>query len=403
MPLVSNGEESVEIRLKTILSDFDKREENDDSALAHREWIKTPDGKMDAAFLVEHYDRLQVHRKHELSTELARTGSPDVILLVKKSLADFERGGLTLLGISYACIYGHADERFKKELAPALIPWIGKSVLSRLDTAIELLPEMDPELASKVLFTDEYLSADAPLVHMVLKSCNDVALQVPLPYIERLLNTWKDYGVDPKLEHRINYGYREAVRSLALHKPAEAMKIAENIVRKNPDEHENFSQVPLDAAGLTGLYGALCEHAMDDEKFSKLPEVAKIYFAVLYFEADMINGGISQALGNSTGDYLPLVRKGYDQIGDEIGLRFLDFMLKPFGPAGPSQNREERNRQMNKMSPNYFDQEDSLYEEWYELSKDEKSASTEWLLNVFASRHVDVLKLFLKTSTKAQR
>ena len=234
---------------------------------------------------------------------------------------------------------------------------------------------------------------------MVLKSCNDVALKIPLPNIEMLLNAWKDYGDDPKAELRIIYGYRQSVRSLALHKPQDAMKIAEIIILKNPDESENFSQVPLDAAGLTGLYGALCEHAIDDKKFSKLPELAQMYFAVLYFEADMVNGGISQALGNSTGDYLPLVRKGYEKIGDKKGLRFLDFMLKPFGPDGPSQDREKRNRQMDAMNPTYLDQEDALYDKWYELSKDDKSPATEWLLNVYAARNVDVLKPLLNVNS----
>lgn len=398
MPLVSNGDESVEVRLKTILSDFDKREESDDGALAHREWIKTPDGKKDVVFLAEHYDKFEPYRKYELPMELARTGSADVIILLKKSLADFEKGSSTLSGIYYACNYGHADERFKKELAPALIPWIGKSDLGQLERAIELLPQMDPELASKVFFKDEYLSPDAPMVAVVLKSCNDVALEVPHPNIERLLNAWKDYGTDPKAELRIIYGYRQAVRSLALHKPEDAMKIAENIILKNPDESENFSQVPLDAAGLTGLYGSLCEHAIDDEKFSKLPEVAQVYFAVLYFEADMMNGGINQALGNSTGDYFPLVRKGYEKIGDKRGLQFLDFMLKPFGPDGPSQDREKRNRQMDTMNPTYLDQEDALYDKWYELSKDDISPATDWLLNMHAARNADILKPLMKGS-----
>jgi hypothetical protein len=181
------------------------------------------------------------------------------------------------------------------------------------------------------------------------------------------------------------------------------VEIAETIVRQNPSQAEYFSDVPLTAAGLIGLYDRLCDHSDDPVRFSRLPEVAKIYFAVIYFEADCSNGGIGQALGNSTGDHLALVRKGYEDIGDARSQQFLEAMLKPFGSAGPSADREERNRQMKSMTPDYWSQEESLEEKRRQQAGDEQGDNTEWLLNKYAARHSAVLKPLLKKPGEEQK
>ena len=146
------------------------------------------------------------------------------------------------------------------------------------------------------------------------------------------------------------------------------------------------------AAGLTGLYDRLCDFHDDRKKFEALPEPARIYFALSYFVADSENGGVGQALGNSTGDLLPLVRKGYQEVGDPRGASYLEAMLKPVGPDGPSLDREERNRQMDEMEPDFWTQEDDLGDEWAKEWADKPWVSTTWLLSLYANKHAAVLR-----------
>jgi hypothetical protein len=397
IPSLAEEVASPDLKLKAILSAFDKREEAMDSTKAHREWIKTQEGRDEARYLAEHYDSLHDMRKREIPMELARTGDPDVLPLVRKSLADLSSNGSAMSGIFFACHFSKPGEQYRRGLASAVIPWIGKNRIARQDKAIELLPVLDSELASSTLLTDDFLSPDAPLVDIVLASFNSARLEIPLPRIQRLLDAWRESGMNSSSDYRIVRGYREAIRALAAHKPKDAMSMVEDIVRRYPQKSETFSDIPLAAAGLTGLYDALCEHTDNPEDFSKLPEAARIYFAVTYFESDWENGGISQALGNSTGDYLPWVKKGYQEIGDTRGLKFLEFMLKPFGPEGPSVNRETRNLQMEKMKPTYWELEDSLSGTWEKESPINPNLSTEWLLSQFAARNTEVLRPLLKS------
>jgi Domain of unknown function (DUF4375) len=383
-------------KLKAILAAYDKREEGESAREAHRAWLKTTTGREEAAYLAERYESLHDMRKYEVPTELARTGAPEIVPLVTKTLADGKNGRHVLAGIFYACQLAGAGDDFRHAVAPGVVPWVGKGIVSGQDAAVELLPQLDGPLAARILLTDEFVSKDAPLVHVVLASFNDVGMEVPRPPIQKLLDAWKSTGTDQSSEYRIRKGYREAVRALAVHDPRQALDIAERIVRENPRESEAYSEIPLAAAGLTGLYESLCDSADDPAKFAKLPEIARIYFAVGCFEADCSNGGIEQALGNSTGDYLPLVRKGYQEIGDPRSFQFVEWMCKPFGPEGPSTDRTARIHQMASMTPTYDEQVEPLREAWEKQDKDPSLVSTEWLLNRYAAAHAKVMKPLVK-------
>lgn len=392
--------DGVDPKLTQILKAYDQREEQADPPVAHSAWLNTGTGKEEAAYLAENYDHLHEMRKYAVPTELARTGDIHVIPLLKKAIADPTYGRSVLSGLFFACHLASASEEFRMRMAPEVIPWIGKGTSPGSDLAVELLPVMDRKLASETLMKDEYLSKDAPLVAITLDSLNDAGIEIPMSRISPLLDSWKVSARDEMSEYRIIRGYREAIRAWAFHEPGAAMEFVEQLVRKDPQESENFAEIPLAAAKLSDLYDNLCDHADDPEEFARLPEVARIYFAVVYFQADSDNGGISQALGNSTGDHLPLVRKGYREIGAADALGYLEWMCKPFGPEGPSANRSKRNRQMETMKPEYFEQEEQLSDAWMKQNADRKIPSTIWLVNRYAARHAAVLRPFVEKARK---
>jgi hypothetical protein len=391
----SRNATAQDVKLQAILTAYDKRELLDDPPDAHRAWLKTAAGREDAAYLAENYGNLDGVRKQDLPTELARTGDRHVVPLLKQALADPKSGKSVLSGLFYACHLAGAGQEFRKQLAPGVVPWIGKGTSLGSDIAVELLPVMDRQLASETLLKDEFLSKDAPLVAVVLASLNEAGIEVPMSRISPLLKSWETIRKDGNSEYRIIRGYREAVRAWAFHEPDAAVAFVEQLIKKDPMESEGFAEIPLAAARLNGLYDRLCDHSDNPKDFARLPEVAKMYFAVVYFDADCSNGGLSQALGNSTGDYLPLVRRAYQEIGATEALAYVDWMCKPFGAGGPSVNRDKRRLQMESMKPNYYEQEERLSAEWRKRSGVDSIPSTYWLINRFAARHASSLRPFV--------
>lgn len=387
---MADAVDNITTRLTSIARAFDARESAPDAVEAHVRWLQTQQGRSDVVFLAANYDRLSDQQKYEIPTELARTGLLAVVPLLEQALARKEDA---LAGVFFANHLGKPESGFNKAVAPMVVPWIGKSVIESRDTALMLLPVLDPELAAKVLFMEKFVGLDAPKVHYVLGSCNDAGLNVPRSIIDPLLTAWEKPAQDTKAEYRIERGYLEALKALAAHDPLAATQRAETIIQARPSWSDNLADLPLLASGLVGLYDKVADLADTPGRFNALPAAAQFYFAVSYFESDCSNGGFSQALGNSTGDFLPLVRSAYKAIDDRRGLEWLEWMCKPFGKDGPSPIRAERLRQMEAMKPSFYEQEDGLSDAWNEKHRDEPyQVSTSWKLAVFASKHADEIK-----------
>ena len=385
LPLMAFAQDPL---LSRITEEFDRRESAGDSVEAHRLWLGTPEGKMDVSYLAENFEKLHVLRQDEIPKELARTGKAVVVPLLQQSLS---KSRSAIPGVYYACFFKEIEPEFGKRVAPLILPWIAEGKAIGNDTAIDVLPLLDAEFAAKTFFSDEYLNPASPLAHMVLSSCNKAGLKVPAIYLDRLLAAWEPNLPNANMENRIARGIRESVMALARHDPPRALAKADEIIQTRPEWAEDLAEIHLLAAGLIGLYDKLAALSDDDpDRFEKLPLPTRQYFAILYFKSDCENGGIEQALDNSTGDYLPLVRSGYEAIGDQRSLAWLDWMCKPFGPAGPSSNRKERIRQMEAMKTAYHEQVDQLGEDWEKRHpRDAKEVSTRWKLAKYVSKHAD--------------
>jgi hypothetical protein len=385
-------ESDVRSRLRSITKAFDEREALESATQAHAEWLRSPSGKSDIEFLTAHYNELPSMLVFEMPTELARTGAPEVVPFLRMALS--RPGGQSALsGIFFACHFTNPPKEFGAGIAPSLVPLIGKGFISSQDRAVELLPILDPDFAQRTLFTDEYLSPDSRSAHFVLEAFNDVGITIPMQFVRNLIAAWEMPVKNKDAEYRLIRGYRAAIVALATHDPAGSFKRFESWTADHPDDSDTLSVVFLAAKGLTRLYEVLCNLADEPAEFQKLPKPAQIYFALSYWEGDLQNGGAGQALGNSTGNLLPLIKEGYQAIGDTRGMRFLEVMCQPFGPEGPSPDRERRNQQMEQMKPTYWEREDSLYEAWAKEVHNMPSAPTTiYLLNQYAAKHADVLR-----------
>ncbi len=384
-------------RIRAITRAFDEREYQpgpDNSAEAHRNWVSSPKAKEDIAYMTAHYEAIPSLTRSNMATELARTGLPEIVPFINRDLADDSDGTDALPGIFYGCHVANATDSYRKGLAEGVARWCIKDSPEQ-DDAIRLLPHLDKEVARRTLLSDKLLSADNPHVVDILTGCNSACLTIPLERLEPLLTAWQATALDLNSAYLIRRGYTEAVQALAAHAPARAIALAEAGVKATPQDSSNWAEVLLAAAGLTGLYDRLCDFH-EPTSFAGLPEAAKIYFSVSYFEGDSSNGGIGQALGNPTGNYLPWVKKGYEVIGDKQAMSWLAAMCKPFGEPGPAATQEKRLEQMSAMKPDYWEQEDALFNEWSKSHPDNGRPGVEWMLAVYVVRHADALRPLLQ-------
>ena len=389
-------------RLAAVIKAYEVREDGGGKARAteaHVAWLMTAAGKAEAAWLAQHYEKLPTERRAEMAMELARTGQVEMVPYLKKALADSAAREEALRGMLYGCLPAEGTGAFRQGLAPEVALLCTMESDEQAD-AIGLLPYLDPELAAKTLLTDAFLAPGAEFALETLQSLNDAQITIPLARIESLLASWQSTGTNPDSKYELRHRYCEAVKALVVHDPQRAVALAidaEKLVRR---DGVLWSEVILPTEGLTGLEDAIGASAEDPARFAALPEPAQLFYAVSYFDGDCANGGISQALGNSTGDYLPLVRKGYEAMGCKRSLRWLDWMCQPFGRQGPAPVRAERVRQMEAMKPAYRELEKALQDTWNGSNPPADESGNRWLRAQYAVKHAGVLKLIVELEKK---
>ena len=83
--------------------------------------------------------------------------------------------------------------------------------------------------------------------------------------------------------------------------------------------------------------------------FAALHPTQKHYLAVLMFDGEVNNGGLSQYFFNSSGDYWRDALAGLEAMGFKERLVVLSTAIGKFGKGGPSEDRERRQNQLAKL------------------------------------------------------
>ena len=92
---------------------------------------------------------------------------------------------------------------------------------------------------------------------------------------------------------------------------------------------------------LIALNGWLCRKSNYGENIEKLSSAEKTFYLVFQLEGEVNNGGFSQFLYNSSGDFANDSAAALREIGAEKMAKICDRVLSEFGDAVPK-NREER-------------------------------------------------------------
>jgi len=92
---------------------------------------------------------------------------------------------------------------------------------------------------------------------------------------------------------------------------------------------------------LIALNGWLCRKSNYGENIEKLSRAERVFYLVSQLEGEVNNGGFSQFLYNSSGDFANDSTIALREIGAEKMAEICDRVLSEFGGAVP-QNRDER-------------------------------------------------------------
>lgn len=389
---------SSDPRVQSICADLVGREQPW-SVAPHAKWLATPEAPLEIAYLLAHFDQLSADMKKHIPVSLAQAGAISAVPLILKALEDPQINSEIVLKLLLMGRYPDGD--FGRRIAPKLLPLIAN------DYAISLMFRLDRNFALQSLTTEKYLGANSPISLQILKQATYGGDKIPRHLLDSLVTGWRNA---PNLESSF-HNHHVGVRALALYGADVALKEAESMVALHPDLSYYYSEFVLNAAGLSGLFEGLAEYALDLKKWAALPEPAKIYFAVQNLEFELFPGyPFDEVLpvayagnmdeGKAEGDLIPWVRKGYQDSGNTLGTQWLDWMLKPFGSNGPAADGKARTAQMQQMRPEYSEQIEALEDSWEDHREatlpNTKPPGAGWLVSRYATKHVDVLKPYVK-------
>ncbi len=127
--------------------------------------------------------------------------------------------------------------------------------------------------------------------------------------------------------------------------------------------------------------------AVTTNGFSTLKPAQKQYVAVLMYDGDVNNGGLSQYFFNSSGDHWRDALAGLEAMGFSERLKVLREAVSKFGKDGPSQDRERRQEELAKLARKNDALFDALDDRYYKCKE-----VIEVLTMRYVLKHADAFK-----------
>jgi hypothetical protein len=313
-----------------------------------------------ASLLAPFLDEPSAEIRKSAALVLGSIGAESVVLPVRKALQDSDEyvRSYALIGLRRAldgqrlsdmCLRGLFDD-----LQELLLE--GKNA----DAAAGLLLCFDKQRATEFLLSDAMLKPESRSLHQVLRALNSKGARVPRDRLLRLI----DHLNRRELEYPQSYQLGEALRSLGMHRVPEDQKTIEQFLsHRETIVARGAAGGMLASDGLDGFEERIWA-TMKDRGVDALNVSQRRYQAVLAFDAEVNNGGLSQYFFNSSGDEWQAALAGLEAMESKERLAILREAIEKFGPTGPSTDRRERMVQLSKLARGdeaVFDGLDSRY------------------------------------------
>jgi hypothetical protein len=278
---------------------------------------------------------------------------------MRKALADEEDyvRSFAMMGIAHGMEKGFGTQEFRNEIFPSL-----ESLLDRRDSSVggeapKLMLAIDEARALPVLLSPRYFTVDNREIHYILRALNASGQKVPHELLLPLLAAERERSG----EYPHDYAYAEALRSYAIHPDAKT----EATLRSDLDSANERIRVAA-AESLAALCGVTDARDVvftlaDERGFAGMAPEQRHYLAVVLYDMEVNNGGHSQYFANTFGERWKDAIDGLVAIGSEERATILREAASLFGSDGPSEVRESRWNQLDKLDHGRLSALDTRY------------------------------------------
>jgi HEAT repeat protein len=304
-------------------------------------------------------DKSEEIRKDAAMT-LGSVGSARVVGPVRKALVDEDEyvRSYALIGLMRTIRHKRLSDECRHELFGNVRRLLAEG--ENCDNAARVLLDFDEKQATKFFLSDVIFTPDAKALHSVLQALRERQLVVPR---DRILNLVEQFAMQ-ELKYPHDYQLGEALRALGKHQVPEDRPILERYLSSRERAvAKGAAEGMVVSQGLQGFRERMWK-LLEDHGFNALTIPQRQYFAVMDFDGEVNNGGLTQYFFNSSGDSWRAAQAGLEAMGSTERLAILCEAVTKFGAAGPSENRAERMRQLSKIEradENAFDKLDSRY------------------------------------------
>jgi len=323
------------------------------------ESLHCPEAVAPLARFVDHADA-DIRKATALT--LASIGTATAADAVIRLLADDDDyvRSYAMMGIERSIQSKRRAPEFLDTVFPALVALLDRKDGSVSGRAPELLLLIDQERALPLLLSAEYFSTTNCQLQYILSALNRVEHPIPhdklLPLLDKLAPLANEYP------H--SYAYAEALIAFARNPdPTTEAHLRETLSSPTDEVREGAAKALQIFHNIDDPWAFVCQR-IDEVGWDDLSVPQKLYIAVSVYNGEVNNGGHAQYFFNSGGNDYEWVLEGLQAIGASKRAAILAEVVNLFGPSGPSTDREERQRQLARMSPKqdaHIDQSDQDY------------------------------------------
>jgi hypothetical protein len=249
-----------------------------------------------AALVAPFLDEPGKEIRKDAALVLGKIGTPDVVVPLQKAFADSDEyvRSYGLMGLQWAIKNHRLDEQCARNLYEDIAQLVvaGKNH----DKSAALLLHINAERATKLFLSEAVFNANAPSLQEALEALADKRVPVPR---DRLLLLIADLEKG-EMKHPRTYALRESLRLLGQHKlPGDRAFLEARTTASEPSVAEGAAAGMIASFDLEGFEQRAWE-IEGRSGFSALKPEQKHYLAVLMYDGEVNNGGLSQYFFNST-------------------------------------------------------------------------------------------------------
>jgi HEAT repeat protein len=251
----------------------------------------------------------------------------------------------------------HCEKDFLDSVFPAIT-----SLLDRDAEAPDVLLAIDAERAMRELLSPKFLTIHCDHLQNVLKALNESEQKLPRAKLMNLLEQLKPLG----RAYPYNYAYAEALLAYARNPDP----VAETTFRAELRAGDKTVQAA--AARALALLAGIPDATQfvlaskRERGFDALSEAQRLYYAAYGYLAQVANGGHAQYFVNASGDEWKTVVRALAAVGATEHATILQEAILLFGPAGPSDILETRQKQLASFSKKKDSELTALDNRYYE-------------------------------------